>query len=189
MPLVSGILKFSNAAANIQTDINILTPGHFSHYIADNADHNVRTLDGHGTFHGMGIIMAATPGIKQKLVVPKFQSSETLSSKIKPDYCTAVPLVDILEQIIHFGIIIPLLKKKLGEETCHVLPFLLVISGCDTTSRLFGIGKSSVIKKATNDKSFLITNKHFAQFRIQQLFIQQARTLLSVTMEEDTVIH
>ena len=28
----------------------------FAQYVADNFDHNVRTLDGHGTFHGMGII-------------------------------------------------------------------------------------------------------------------------------------
>ena len=31
-------------------------------FVADNADHNLRTLDGHETFHGMGIIAAATPG-------------------------------------------------------------------------------------------------------------------------------
>ena len=46
-------------------------------------------------------------------------------------------------------------KKNLGEETCHVLLFIHATFGCDTTSRFFGIGKSSVIKKATNDKSFL----------------------------------
>jgi hypothetical protein len=28
-------------------------------FIGDNADHNVRTLDGYGTFHGMGIIVAS----------------------------------------------------------------------------------------------------------------------------------
>jgi hypothetical protein len=30
-----------------------------AHYVADNVDHNVRTLDGLNTFHGMGIIMAS----------------------------------------------------------------------------------------------------------------------------------
>ena len=30
-------------------------PGMFIQYIADNVDHNVITLDGSGTFHGMGI--------------------------------------------------------------------------------------------------------------------------------------
>lgn len=32
----------------------------FTQFVADNTDHNVRTLDGNNTFHGMGII-AATP--------------------------------------------------------------------------------------------------------------------------------
>ncbi|WAR17805.1 hypothetical protein MAR_032399 [Mya arenaria] len=30
-------------------------------YVADNVDHNIRTIDGHGTFHGMGIIACVTP--------------------------------------------------------------------------------------------------------------------------------
>ena len=47
------------------------------HYIADNVDHSVRTLYRYGTFHCMSIILATTPGIKQKLVVHKGQSSET----------------------------------------------------------------------------------------------------------------
>ena len=31
-------------------------PETFTHWVADNVDHNVATLDGKGTFHGMGII-------------------------------------------------------------------------------------------------------------------------------------
>ncbi|CAB4000918.1 Hypothetical predicted protein [Paramuricea clavata] len=31
-------------------------PGTFTEWVADNVDHNVATLDGQGTFHGMGII-------------------------------------------------------------------------------------------------------------------------------------
>jgi hypothetical protein len=31
-------------------------PGSFTQWAADNVDHNVATLDGQGTFHGMGII-------------------------------------------------------------------------------------------------------------------------------------
>ena len=31
-------------------------PGLFTQFVADNFDHNIRTLDGHGSFHGMGII-------------------------------------------------------------------------------------------------------------------------------------
>jgi hypothetical protein len=31
-------------------------------FTGDNVDHNIRTLDGKGTFHGMGIIACITPG-------------------------------------------------------------------------------------------------------------------------------
>ena len=33
-------------------------------YAADNVDHNIQTLDGNDTFHGMGMIAAITPGTK-----------------------------------------------------------------------------------------------------------------------------
>ena len=41
-----------NAAQSHRTDIPNLTT-EFVQYAADNVDHNIRTLDGHGTFHGM----------------------------------------------------------------------------------------------------------------------------------------
>ena len=46
------------------------TPGHFVQYSADNVDNNLRTLDGTGTFHGMGIIAAITPGTKATIPIP-----------------------------------------------------------------------------------------------------------------------
>ena len=36
----------------------------FVQYAADNVDHNLRTLDGRGTFRGMGMIATVSPGIK-----------------------------------------------------------------------------------------------------------------------------
>ena len=36
-------------------------PGTFTQWVADNVDHNVGTLDGQGTFHGMGIIAVSSP--------------------------------------------------------------------------------------------------------------------------------
>ena len=38
-------------------------------------------------------------------------------------------------------------KNSLGSYTCQHILFLHAILGCDTTSRLFGIGKGSVLKK------------------------------------------
>jgi len=33
-------------------------------FVADNVDHNIVSLDGTGTFHGMGMIAIVTPGHK-----------------------------------------------------------------------------------------------------------------------------
>ena len=43
---------------------NLLTeyfPGTFTQWVADNVDHNVASLDGQGSLHGMGIIAVSTP--------------------------------------------------------------------------------------------------------------------------------
>lgn len=39
-------------------------PGTFTQWSADNVDHNINTLDGSGTFHGMGILSMSTPCVK-----------------------------------------------------------------------------------------------------------------------------
>jgi len=36
-------------------------PGAFTQWVADNVDHNVASLDGSGTLHGVGIIAVSTP--------------------------------------------------------------------------------------------------------------------------------
>ena len=51
-----------NAAVVHGSDIPGNIEGRHIQYIADNVDHNVATIDGTGTFHGMGIIAAITPG-------------------------------------------------------------------------------------------------------------------------------
>lgn len=50
-----------SAAAAPGTDIPGWIPGHFIQYAADNVDHNSRTLDREGTFHGMGIVLPLPP--------------------------------------------------------------------------------------------------------------------------------
>ena len=53
-----------NAAQSHGTDIPNFT-SQFVQYVADNVDHNIRTLDGNDTFHGMGMIATITPGTKK----------------------------------------------------------------------------------------------------------------------------
>ena len=45
-------------------------------------------------------------------------------------------------------------KEQLGKEVCKNLLFLHAITGCDTTSRLYGVGKAIVQKKFENVLSF-----------------------------------
>ena len=64
--------KYERSAAVAQgTDIPGWIPGRFVQYSADNVVHNLRTLDGSGTFHGMGIIAAITPGLKTTTLIPR----------------------------------------------------------------------------------------------------------------------
>ena len=45
------------------------SPDHFTQWAADNVDHNVATLDGLGTFHGMGLISMTTSNRASDTVV------------------------------------------------------------------------------------------------------------------------
>ena len=62
----SDVQRFENNAADaiapdmLGGDIDILDMALL--FAADNVDHNIVTLDGKGTFHGMGMIAAITPG-------------------------------------------------------------------------------------------------------------------------------
>ena len=63
------------------------------------------------------------------------------------------------------------LKEHLGPETCHLLPFIHAVNGCDTTSKLYGIGKAVPLKKIAN-----------------QNFKQQATVFYTPGMMQDTII-
>ena len=58
----STVKKYERTAAVAQgNDVLGLETGDFVQFSADNVDHNIRTLDGLNTFHGMGIIAMITP--------------------------------------------------------------------------------------------------------------------------------
>jgi hypothetical protein len=42
-------------------------------------------------------------------------------------------------------------KGFLGEDICHLLPFLHSLTGCDFTSRFFGIGKGIALKRLNQE--------------------------------------
>ena len=45
--------------------------------------------------------------------------------------------------------------EVLGESICCVLPVVHALCGCDTTSRLYGIGKGAALRKVREDNAFL----------------------------------
>eukprot|EP00745_Piridium_sociabile_P028795 TRINITY_DN4651_c0_g1_i13.p1 TRINITY_DN4651_c0_g1~~TRINITY_DN4651_c0_g1_i13.p1 ORF type:complete len:569 (-),score=93.64 TRINITY_DN4651_c0_g1_i13:45-1751(-) len=68
----SEVQKFHlNAAVTQGLDLPEITEGKTLQFVADNADHNSATLDGRGTFHGMGAIAVVTPGTKKPLRIPR----------------------------------------------------------------------------------------------------------------------
>ena len=72
----SEVQRYERSAAETQgTDIEGYKPEQFIQYVADNVDHNIRSLDGLNTFHGMGIIASVTPGIRTKVKVPRKATS------------------------------------------------------------------------------------------------------------------
>ena len=72
------VLRFEkNAAKSVTPDIlNVDNESSRSMvlYAGDNVYHNSITLDGKGTFHGMGMVAAITPGIKKKTCPPTSQN-------------------------------------------------------------------------------------------------------------------
>ena len=66
------VQKYERAAAKTLSVNNPgFASGHFVQFVADNVDHNSRTLDGMNTFHGMGITAAVSPGIKTCTPIPR----------------------------------------------------------------------------------------------------------------------
>jgi hypothetical protein len=68
----SEVTKFERSAAVTQgVNIPNLTSDNFIQYVADNVDHNIRTIDGNNTFHGMGMIATVMPGTTITRTIPR----------------------------------------------------------------------------------------------------------------------
>lgn len=65
------VTRYKQSVIQSESLENLLSeyfPGTFTQWVADNVDHNVDTLDGQGTFHGMGIIAVSSPRDNRPLV-------------------------------------------------------------------------------------------------------------------------
>ena len=72
------VQKFEqNSAVFHGVDLPNVPENTSTQFVADNVDHNVATLDGKKTIHGMGIIAAITPGVKKPRRIPRKDVSLT----------------------------------------------------------------------------------------------------------------
>eukprot|EP00794_Sanderia_malayensis_P004456 gene4456-5048_t len=66
------VKRFEKSAADcLGKNVSPLLVGQFSQLVADNIDHNTRTLDGMNKFHGMGMIQAITPAESKSYSIPR----------------------------------------------------------------------------------------------------------------------
>lgn len=103
LPLLPRNLLFLSRSAKVWKKCRCCSRNHtseFVQYIADNVDHNIRTLDGNDTFHGMGIIASVIPGTKHSQLVSR--------AKVNPgDICTTGHI-----QIQHQSLITQVIEIK-----------------------------------------------------------------------------
>ena len=71
------------------------------------------------------------------------------------------------------------LIASLGPEICGILPFIHAIGGCDTTSRLYGIGKGQILKLAIRSAEFR---------KLSQVFCSQSSNHDEVAMAGEKAI-
>ena len=64
-----------SAALSHGTDLEGVATNSCIQFVADNVDHNIRTLDGTGTFHGMGMAAAVTPTIRSRRSIKRDETA------------------------------------------------------------------------------------------------------------------
>ena len=85
-------------------------------FVADNVDHNLKILDGEGTFHGMGIIGAATPGVQANNHIPRQASLTAVSVTTR----NQIPIKEYgpkpVTANLTFEVLVKDIAKKDGEK-------------------------------------------------------------------------
>ncbi|KAL8563078.1 hypothetical protein ACOMHN_065220 [Nucella lapillus] len=93
-------------------------------FAAHNVDHQIRTLDGTGTFHGMGIIGAATPGTKECRAVRR-------DTSVTPDRISAfgrVPVHFYNPSSVDLSLVYEILQDFAVEDRTRKLDLLWKVS-------------------------------------------------------------
>ena len=86
-------------------------------YVADNIDHNVRTIDGHGTFLSMGIISVSTPGSQERKIIPRLNPSLAEISELAKVHVKFYKEHPAMLDTLKFGV---LSEKESANKTCSI---------------------------------------------------------------------
>ena len=113
-----------NSAKTLNNTVPAYSPGRFMQFVSDNVDHNVRTLDGLNTYHGMGTIACVTPGNKAYSSVRIPRKDVTLEEIVDMAKINIRYLVSKDQEPIIFQ---PLkIQKKRVQPARHLLQHSLV---------------------------------------------------------------
>ena len=131
------VVKYKQSVIQSETVENVLSeyiPGTFTQWVADNVDHDVVSLDGQGSFHGMGIIVVSSPKDSVPLhtrtrLIPRLLRN-TVNEAVKDKGLPIIqytsntkralssiifqPILQLQVPITYFAI-----RQKEGERRCH----------------------------------------------------------------------
>ena len=77
------------------------------------------------------------------------------------------------------------LKSVMGPELCLLLPFVNAVSGSDTTSRLYGVGKGAASRKLRSDSEFKEAAYVFIRQSSSEEIVAAGEKVCAVCMEVD----
>ena len=112
------VQRYERSCAASQTnDVPDFTPGDYIQYMADNVDHNLRTLNGFDTFHGMGIIGTITPAKKATRPIPRISvTSEDLLAVGRIDIKHRSSTCTGLHSLVYEKLCIPTYHDPVGHS-------------------------------------------------------------------------
>ena len=73
----------------------------------------------------------------------------------------------------------------MGPEVCLLLPFVHAVSGSDTASRLYGVGKGAALRKLRSDSAFKKAAYVFSRQSSLEEIVAAGEKVCAVCMEVD----
>ena len=135
------VIRYKQSVIQSENLLTAYPPDTFTQWVADNVDHNVATLDGRGTFHGMGIIAISTAKYHTPLKVQSRTISRQQYTKVivlvKDKGVPVVKYVELLEKGLSSVIYKPTVQLQFHipcHQTCALICYG-ILDGCLATKQ------------------------------------------------------